>query len=432
VRMGRIFRLVNSAKTLKKLFNTIIASVPSLLNVCGLLSILMFVFAVLGMQMFATVPETDDITEHANFRNFWDSLHSLLRYSTGENWNGVMHEMITDPDDTRMIGGIERKCHSTDPKQMKDDKIYPKIKDTKPGIMAHGWCDWGMTEDIMVQWNLNQCTQADIDSGTYEYCCRELNGCGDETLLRAFFYLFTIVVTFVMFNLVIGIILDAFDGEGQEETSMLSEDNLHIFVEDWSKFDEDASYCIKLSQMRDFFQLLDAPMGFGEEISATDEQLLFHILELGLVIRESNVEPELGEIRFDIYDVASALGRRVCRLEAERKSEKPGTVCLDPDEDAGIPLYLKGVSHSPAREVILTFFEMTYGVVPSAPAAPARASAPAGDSAASAKTPAEESVAPSAAAPQAPPLPPQGELAPVTGPGATKPAETGSAEGAQT
>ena len=27
---------------------------------------------------------------------------------------------------------------------------------------------------------------------------------------------------------------------------------LEIFVEDWSKFDEDASYCIKLSQMRDF------------------------------------------------------------------------------------------------------------------------------------------------------------------------------------
>merc|ERR1719453_1991701 len=68
VRMGRIFRLVNSAKTLKKLFNTIIASVPSLLNVCGLLGILMFVFAVLGMQMFATYAETGDINEHANFR----------------------------------------------------------------------------------------------------------------------------------------------------------------------------------------------------------------------------------------------------------------------------------------------------------------------------------------------------------------------------
>merc|ERR1712054_177766 len=70
IRMVRMFRMFNSAKTLKMLFNTLIASVPSLLNVCGLLAILMFVFAVLGLQCFASLPETDDINEHANFRSF--------------------------------------------------------------------------------------------------------------------------------------------------------------------------------------------------------------------------------------------------------------------------------------------------------------------------------------------------------------------------
>jgi len=217
-----------------------------------------------------------------------------------------------------------------------------------------------MGEDIMVKWNLNQCTQEDIDSGKYEFCCKELNGCGDESLLRAFFYLFTITVTFVMLNLVIGIILDAFDGESQWRRRCLRGEPAH-FCGGLVQVHEDATYCIKLSQMRDFFQLLDAPMGFGEEVVASDEQLLYHILELELVIRESNVEPELGEIKFDIYDVASALGRRVCRMEAERKAEKPGDVSLEPEGE--LPSYLAGVSHSPAREVILTFFEMTYGVV---------------------------------------------------------------------
>merc|ERR1719482_446440 len=188
--------------------------------------------------------------------------------------------------------------------------------------MIDGWCDWGMTEDIMVKWNLNQCTQDDIDTNTYAYCCKELNGCGDETLLRSFFYLFTITVTFVMLNLVIGIILDAFDGESQEETSMLSEDNLHIFVEDWSKFDEDATYCIKLSQMRDFFQILDKLMGFGEEVHASDEQLLYRLLELDLVVRESNISAQdAGETKFEIFDVASALGRRVCKMEVIAKKQ---------------------------------------------------------------------------------------------------------------
>ena len=82
---------------------------------------------------------------------------------------------------------------------------------------------------------------------------------------------------------------------------MLSEENLSKFVEDWSNFDQDADYNIKLSQLHDFFQLLDPPMGFGEDVVATDEQLLHMILSLDLVIRESNVTPELGDIGFVFY-----------------------------------------------------------------------------------------------------------------------------------
>ena len=180
-----------------------------------------------------------------------------------------------------------------------------------------------------------------------------------------------------MLNLAIGIILDAFEGEGQEDGSMLSEENLSKFVEDWSNFDQDADYNIKLSQLHDFFQLLDPPMGFGEDVVATDEQLLHMILSLDLVIRESNVTPELGDIKFDIQDVAQALGRRVCKLDAERKrdeieSEKP--IVLEAEGE--VPPHMKGISHSPATDVIRTYWELTYGVVSGAAATSGGAAAP--------------------------------------------------------
>merc|ERR1719502_372185 len=92
-RMGRIFRLFNSAKTLKQLFNTLVASLPSLTNVGMLLLIMFFIFAVLGVQLFATIAENDDLNAHANFQSFEMALLTLFRFSTGENWNGVMWSM---------------------------------------------------------------------------------------------------------------------------------------------------------------------------------------------------------------------------------------------------------------------------------------------------------------------------------------------------
>lgn len=36
--------------------------------------------------------------EQANFQTFWGSMVLLLRFSTGENWNGFMYDMVADRD----------------------------------------------------------------------------------------------------------------------------------------------------------------------------------------------------------------------------------------------------------------------------------------------------------------------------------------------
>ena len=53
--MARVLRLVNRAKQLRMIFTTLLVTIPSLANVGGLLILLMFLFAVLGMNFFGTV-----------------------------------------------------------------------------------------------------------------------------------------------------------------------------------------------------------------------------------------------------------------------------------------------------------------------------------------------------------------------------------------
>jgi Ion transport protein len=66
-RIGRIFRLITKAKFLRVIFNTIIFTIPSLANVGALMMLLLFIFSILGVQIFATVKLQDTLNDHANF-----------------------------------------------------------------------------------------------------------------------------------------------------------------------------------------------------------------------------------------------------------------------------------------------------------------------------------------------------------------------------
>jgi hypothetical protein len=66
-RIGRIFRLIKKAKRLKMIFNSFLMTVPFLVNVGGLLFLLLFLYSILGMFLFATVKLQNALNEHANF-----------------------------------------------------------------------------------------------------------------------------------------------------------------------------------------------------------------------------------------------------------------------------------------------------------------------------------------------------------------------------
>jgi len=80
LRIGRVLRLVGRAKTLNRLFNTLMLSLPSVWNIGSLLFVLLFIYSVLGMQLWGKVVYSEGgLSPQANFRTFPRALLTMFR-----------------------------------------------------------------------------------------------------------------------------------------------------------------------------------------------------------------------------------------------------------------------------------------------------------------------------------------------------------------
>ena len=89
-RITRVIRLVKRARRLKVIFETFIVTIPALANVGGLLLLFLYIYAILGVFLFADVKLQTNLSVHANFQTFGVAFLTLLRCATGESWDYVM------------------------------------------------------------------------------------------------------------------------------------------------------------------------------------------------------------------------------------------------------------------------------------------------------------------------------------------------------
>eukprot|EP01062_Namystynia_karyoxenos_P001518 TRINITY_DN1051_c0_g3_i1.p1 TRINITY_DN1051_c0_g3~~TRINITY_DN1051_c0_g3_i1.p1 ORF type:complete len:2258 (+),score=709.38 TRINITY_DN1051_c0_g3_i1:430-6774(+) len=98
-RMARMVRLVRSSRGTRVLLETLWYSLPFLSNIGLFLALLFFIYATLGLFLFYDVERGEYLDYHANFDSWPRALLVLFRVCTGENWNGLMHDlMINKPD----------------------------------------------------------------------------------------------------------------------------------------------------------------------------------------------------------------------------------------------------------------------------------------------------------------------------------------------
>ena len=86
-------------KSLHKIIETLMFSLPSLINVGALLLLVFFIFSVLGVFLFKKVTSGVTINHYNNFYNFGNAMITLFRSATGEDWPKVMFDYSrTEPN----------------------------------------------------------------------------------------------------------------------------------------------------------------------------------------------------------------------------------------------------------------------------------------------------------------------------------------------
>lgn len=102
-RIMRIIRLVRKSQNIKLILDTLFNIIPQITNFIGLMFLLLFIYAALGINLFSTVKHQELVNEQNNFKGVANAIVLLFRCATGEDWNKIMHELSKGVSDIDCI-----------------------------------------------------------------------------------------------------------------------------------------------------------------------------------------------------------------------------------------------------------------------------------------------------------------------------------------
>ncbi|XP_042204467.1 sodium channel protein para-like isoform X3 [Homarus americanus] len=103
-KVGRVLRLVKGAKGIRTLLFALAMSLPALFNICLLLFLVMFIFAIFGMSFFMNVKHTGGLDSVYNFETCFKSFILLFQMMTSAGWDSVLSGIVN-----------EKECKPPDP-----------------------------------------------------------------------------------------------------------------------------------------------------------------------------------------------------------------------------------------------------------------------------------------------------------------------------
>ena len=113
LRILRILRLLKGpgAKQVRDLIMTLVLSFPSLVNVGGVLCLVVFMYAVLGVNLFTYVAAQENLTADRNFETIGSAMLLLFQALTGDNWSGMMVDTMVS-ESSGKCSAAEGNCGS--------------------------------------------------------------------------------------------------------------------------------------------------------------------------------------------------------------------------------------------------------------------------------------------------------------------------------
>lgn len=196
VKVGRVLRLVKGARGIRTLLFALAMSLPALFNICLLLFLVMFIYAIFGMSFFMNVKQRYGIDETFNFGTFFKSFILLFQICTSAGWDSVLAAIMDDTDCNKVANEEEGK-------------------------------------------------ESD---------------CGSRGIAIAYLCSYLVISFLVILNMYIAVILENYSQATEDVEQGLTDDDYDMYYEIWQKFDPRGTQFIPYSALSDFLDALEAPL----------------------------------------------------------------------------------------------------------------------------------------------------------------------------
>jgi len=241
----RAIRLLELSSGMRMLIRTFFYSLPAIGNVSSLVTLFLFVYAVLGVQLYGTVQAGDALEgegkTHAHFGNFKAALSLVFRMSTGEDWQAIMHDCAV---------GVEDGCGCVCESEYESGMAGPSVE--------------GFTSNCM----------ADAE----KYCGPgegAIDTCGNYVSALIYFISFFFLGAYCLMALFTAVVLDCFSVVNHVDSAVVNIDCMKQFKATWAEYDPLATGYIPLCVLQKFVRDLERPLGFDPTQEKTQWKNLY-------------------------------------------------------------------------------------------------------------------------------------------------------------
>ncbi|GFT37955.1 sodium channel protein para [Nephila pilipes] len=204
VKVGRVLRLVKGARGIRTLLFALAMSLPALFNICLLLFLVMFIYAIFGMSFFMNVRHRAGVDQNFNFETFGQSMILLFQMSTSAGWDGVLAAIMEE-----------------------DDCDPPSVNTNSTG---------------------DDCNNNGIGD------------CGSRNIAVAYLVSYLIISFLIIINMYIAVILENYSQATEDVQEGLTDDDYDMYYEIWQNFDPDGTQFIRYSALSTFLDSLEEPL----------------------------------------------------------------------------------------------------------------------------------------------------------------------------
>mmetsp|Transcript_29721 Transcript_29721/g.77084 ORF Transcript_29721/g.77084 Transcript_29721/m.77084 type:complete len:380 (-) Transcript_29721:955-2094(-) len=271
----------------------------------------MYLWAIVGMNLFGNIKFTDNGSgnnRHRNFRHFPVSMITLFTMLTGEDWNDLMLDLMQKEDCWLVEQDVTFSMPGGDGDAMQvaldKGQYLDPINDQM--VLDHMRGDSELRDALMDQCTINAMLAV-------LFCC-----------------IFILVCSYIMVQLVIGIILDNIQAATVMENTTVGQDDVNEFIAAWEDLDPFGTSYIHVKQLTILLSQVPPPLGIRglPQMYKCVQEI---ILDVDIPLRE--------RVYVHFLEVLHALAGRVAGAEIPAEEELRIHHRLVKRVPEGAPLY---------------------------------------------------------------------------------------------